>query len=219
MTDAKTLIQDIRANLLPTADAIRNHRYISAISDGRVSRKSLHDFCGNQFQMWKNNATQVSMARFASHPYRDVFLTPPEIEESAAKQVAALASDLGMDQQALEEFEPSAEAFGYAAYKAWLICFGAPSEMACARLFNLEVWSDTCTRIGQGLRTHYGLSADQTHFFDEFTGLDDLQTRSLTVIEEGLQKGHSPQSIARAARLMQDYELMFWDALAESEGL
>jgi hypothetical protein len=34
------------------------------------------------------------------------------------------------------------------------------------------------------------------------------------VIDEGLAAGESPLRAKRAARLLQAYELMFWDALA-----
>ena len=72
--------------------------------------------------MWKTHnadARAVAMFRFADHPYQAVFLTPPEVEESAAAAFAALGRCVGLTDP--DRFEPSAEAFGYAAYKAWLI--------------------------------------------------------------------------------------------------
>ena len=35
----------------------------------------------------------------------------------------------------------------------------------------------------------------------------------LAVVEEGLEKGVDPLRIRRAARMLQGYELMFWDAV------
>jgi hypothetical protein len=37
----------------------------------------------------------------------------------------------------------------------------------------------------------------------------------LAVLDEGLGAGDSPTRAGRAARLLQAYELLFWDTLAE----
>ncbi len=219
MTDARQLIDDTRAVLAESDDTIRGHRFVVAVEKGEVDRTALHAFCGYQYQMWKSNSTAVSMARFEDHPYRDVFLTPPEVEAGAAREIAALAERLGMNAAVLERFEPSAEAFGYAAYKAWLICFGSAAEMACARALNLAAWGYNCGKISHGLQTHYGLSSDETHFFDGFSGLEELEAKAAKVIDDDLRKGVEPYLITRAARLMQAYEIMFWDAMARDAGL
>lgn len=219
MTNARQLIDQTKAVLAETDSAIRGHRFVVAIEEGRVDRDALHHFCGSQYQMWKTNSAAVSMARFENHPYRDVFLTPPEVEAGAALEIAALAQRLGMDSAVLERFEPTAEAFGYAAYKAWLICYGSAAEMACARALNLSAWGYNCGKISRGLQNHYSLTADETHFFDEFSGLQELENKAATVIDADLQKGVDPKMITRAARLMQANETMFWDAMARHAGL
>ncbi|MCR9136584.1 MAG: hypothetical protein NXI27_11350 [Alphaproteobacteria bacterium] len=219
MTNARQLIDRTKAHLAEMDGAIRGHRFVVAIEQGQVDRDALHHFCGSQYQMWKTNSTAVSMARFENHPYREVFLTPPEVEAGAAREIALLAQRLGMDSTALEQFEPTAEAFGYAAYKAWLICYGSAAEMACARALNLSAWGYNCGKISHGLQSHYGLTADETHFFDGFSGLRELENKAVTVIDADLQNGINPVMITRAARLMQSYETMYWDAMARQAGL
>jgi len=39
------------------------------------------------------------------------------------------------------------------------------------------------------------------------------------VIQEGLDRGIPPRLIHRAARMLQGYELMYWDAMAEVAGI
>lgn len=219
MTNARQLIEETKTVLAETENKIRGHPFVVAIEEGRADIDALHIFCGSQYQMWKSNSDAVSMARFENHPYRDVFLTSPEVEAGAAREIATLATRLGMGAVALEGFEPTAEAFGYAAYKAWLICFGSAAEMACARALNLAAWGYNCDKISRGLQTHYGLSSDETHFFDEFTGLGELEEKAVSVIELDLQEGVEPFMVIRAARLMQAYEIMFWDSMARQAGL
>jgi hypothetical protein len=53
-------------------------------------------------------------------------------------------------------------------------------------------------------------------FFDFFAGpAEDFEARALQVLDEGLAASDSPALARRATRLLQAYELSFWDALAE----
>lgn len=219
MSEGLQLLNRARAATAETESRLRGHPFVTAVEQGHVDLAALHCFCGSQYQMWKSNSTAVSMARFENHPYRDVFLTSPDFEVGAAHEMVALAGRLGMDPTVLETFEPAAELFGYAAYKAWLICFGSAAEMACARALNLSAWGYNCSKLSHGLQTHYGLTPDETHFFDAFSGLQELQSKAAKVIDDDLQHGVEPFMIVRAARLMQSYELMFWDEMGRQAGL
>ncbi len=219
MTNAAELIAEARAAMAPTDRAVRDHRFVVAVEEGRVDRTALQRFAGNQYQMWIGNSNDVSMARFADHPYRDVFLTPPEVEAGAARGFATLAAALGMPADELESFEPDAAAFGYAGFKAWLICYGSAAEMACSRALNLEAWGACCRRISAGLRQHYGCTADDTAFLDFFVDLEELEKQAARVIDDDLARGVDPRRVIRAARMIQDYEKMFWDAMARLSGL
>ena len=203
-----------RTFLVATESQIRGHPAAVAVKQGQADRATLRYFCGNQYQMWKPNADarSVAMFRFSAHPYQSIFLTPPEVEERAAAAFAALGRCVGLDDP--DRYEPTAAAFGYAAYKAWLICYGSAAAIACSRALNLSAWGDNCALMSRGLRDHYGLSAEDTAFLDGFAGLPSFEAKALEIIEHDLRAGVAPQDIIRAARMMQDYELMFWDAMA-----
>ncbi|MEX3011698.1 hypothetical protein [Hoeflea sp. TYP-13] len=219
MANANEVIDEAKGVLAETESKIRGHAFVVAIEAGQADRAALQLFCGNQYQMWKPNAdaTSVAMFRFSDHPYRAVFLTPPEVEAGAAAAFVALGNRLGMDE--FDRFEPSAEAFAYAAYKAWLICYGSAAEIACARALNLAAWGHNCGMMSRGLQEHFGLSVDETAFLDGFSSLPSLEDRAAQVIDYDLRRGVEPYVIIRAARMMQDYERMFWDAMARQSGL
>jgi hypothetical protein len=66
------------------------------------------------------------------------------------------------------------------------------------------------------LRDTYDADDDAVAFFDFFTNPPaDFQARALAVLNEGLVAGDSPRRAHRASRLLQAYELSFWDALAQ----
>ena len=214
MTTARDVIDEAKTALAATQDRIRGHKAVVAVEDGQADRAMLRFFCGNQYQMWKPNrqARSVAMFRFSAHPYQSVFLTPPEVEEQAAAAFLALGRCVGL--QDPDGFEPTAQAFGYAAYKAWLVCFGSAAEIACARALNLSVWAYNCGLMSRGLRTHYGLDDKDTAFLDGFADMPSFEESAGQVIDHDLKEGVPPTVMVRAARMMQEYELMFWDAMA-----
>jgi hypothetical protein len=54
-------------------------------------------------------------------------------------------------------------------------------------------------------------------FFDAFAEpAPQFEADSLRVIQDGLDRGVDPAAVARAARLIQAYELMYWDAVHQA---
>jgi len=217
MATARDVIDEAKRVLATTEGRIRGHGAAVAIENGEADRALLRFFCGNQYQMWKPNkqARSVAMFRFCEHPYQSVFLAPPEVEERAAAAFLALGRCVGL--QDPDGFEPTAQAFGYAAYKAWLICYGSAAEIACARALNLSVWGHNCGLMSRGLRAHYGLDEEDTAFLDGFADMPSFEESAEQVIAHDLKQGVAPALIIRAARMMQAYELMFWDAMTAQQ--
>ena len=217
MTTARDVIDEAKRVLATTEGRLRGHRAAVAVENGQADRAMLRFFCGNQYQMWKPNeqARSVAMFRFTEHPYQSVFLTPPEVEEHAAAAFLALGRCVGLENP--DGFEPTAQAFGYAAYKAWLVCYGSAAEIACARALNLSVWGSNCGLMSRGLRAHYGLNGEETAFLDGFADMPCFEESAGQVIDHDLKEGVAPALNVRAARMMQAYELMFWEAMAAQE--
>jgi hypothetical protein len=68
--------------------------------------------------------------------------------------------------------------------------------------------------MADALPANYPLSQPDCAFFAHFAGpATELEQASLAVIDAGLAQGADPAGIARAARLLQAYELLFWDSL------
>ena len=60
-------------------------------------------------------------------------------------------------------------------------------------------------------------AAAEVAFFDLFaTSSEAFERGALAVITEGLDRGVDPRRIQRAARLLQDYELLYWDTLHQA---
>jgi hypothetical protein len=133
----------------------------------------------------------------------DTLQATGEAEALRLLEPFAAAVGLGAD------YEPLAGCQAYPAYVAWLALNGSPAEVALAFLANLESWGRSCARMRDALRPRYG--ADAVAFFDFFaTPPAGFEERALALIATG-----EPTSSRRAARLLQAYELLYWDTLAD----
>src|SRR5258707_14085685 len=110
------------------------------------------------------------------------------------------------------EHQPGADA--YAAYMDWVGAYGSPAEVAAAYLVNFAAWGEMCARLSRALRERHGLTEEQVHFLDLFAQDDPaFKPAALAIIQGGLDRGVPERLVRQAPRLLQGYELLFWDTL------
>lgn len=221
MADARELIIKIRTGLKPLEESILRHRYLEALQTGRVAREKLRIFAGQQYHIIASDLRSIALllsrhGNLASRPY---ILAVLEGENAAFEALAQFAHALEMSDEELSASEPIPAALVYSAFVAWLALYGSDAELAAAFAVNLPAWGANCGRISAALKAQYGLGAEAVSFFDLFATLPPADDTALAVIQGGLDRGVAPALIERAARLLQGYELMYWDAMAEAAAL
>ena len=221
MSRASTLVDEIRRDLQPVVEQLTHHPYIEALAEGRVPREQLRTFAGEQYAIIGSDLRSVAhlVGRFAGTPSLDFFLAVLEGERTAWRALGAFAQALGMTTDDLESYEPLAGAHAYTCYMAWLALFGSDAEVATAYLVNFPAWGDNCGRLSRILKERYGLAEADVAFFDFFaTPSPEFERSALAVIDAGLEAGLDPRLLRRAARLLQAYELLYWDTLLVRSG-
>lgn len=212
MVGATRLVDEIRTELATVRDELLAHPYISAVEEGLVELPQLRPFAGEQHAIISSDLR--SAAQLVARHGGDFFFGILTGERAALETLGAFASALGMSKDDIDAYEPQPGAHAYAAYMAWLAANASDAEVAAAFLVNFSAWGESCGRLGAALRTRYGLNADEVRFFDLFAepvpGFDEA---ALAIVAGGLQRGVSERRIRRAARLLQGYELMYWDTL------
>jgi len=135
-------------------------------------------------------------------------------EAAALEALQPLATAIGMAPADCDTYEPTPGAQAYSAYLAWLCLYGSEAEVAAALSVNFAAWGAACGRIVQALYQRYGWQEWEVRFFTQFTTApSDISPQALAVIEAGVARGMEARRIVRAARMLQGYELMFWDTL------
>ena len=219
MEKARALFEEMRAEMAPLEGRIREHPYVQAIEEGRIPRDRLRLFAGEQYHIITSDLRSVSLlfTRYGGSPSQEFFWGTLQGERAARDALLDFAGALHLGREDLEAYEPLPGAHAYTAYMAWLALFGSAAEVAAAFAVNFSAWGANCARLSAALKTRYGLQPPHVAFFDLFASPPpDLEEGALRVVEEGLSQGVKARRIKRAARLLQGYELMFWDTLEET---
>ena len=205
--DAAELVAAVQAELAPVERRLAEHPYLAELEAGRVPVESLHAFAGEQRAIITSDRRSFEhlAQRFPQPPAGDFFREMAAGEAEALKLLDPFAAAVGL----ADDYEPRAGCQAYPAYVAWLALNGLPADVALAFLANLESWGHSCARMRDALRPHYG--TDAVAFFDFFAAPPaGFEERALALIATG-----EPATARRAARLLQAYEVLYWDTLAD----
>jgi pyrroloquinoline quinone (PQQ) biosynthesis protein C len=216
---ARELIEEARRGIAAVEARIRQHPYLGALEARKMDRGKLATFAGQQWHIIESDLRSVALivARSASQATRDFFMGMLQGERAALDALAAFGKAVGLPGGDLAAAEPLPGAFAYSAYVAWLAQYGSAAEFAGAFLVNLEAWGANCGRMSRALQDHYGLTKPDVAFFDLFaTPPPAFEDRGLAVVDEGLAGGVDPARIRRAARMLQGFELLYWDSMLQA---
>ena len=216
MSDAKRLFSEMKKEMAGLEDRIRTHPFVAGVGSGAAPREVFPVFAGEQYHIIESDLRSVAnlLSRHPSQPAHDFFWGTLQGEKAALDSLLLFGKALGLDRDALSDHEPDPQAHAYTAYMAWLGAYGAAGEVAASFALNFSAWGENCARMSTGLRQHYGFSSEDVAFFDLFANPpEDLEDRAAEIVDHDLAHGLPPRRIKRAARLLQGYELMFWDAM------
>lgn len=216
MTDARLLVDEIRAKLAPVTQKVAQHPYVIALEEGLIERGNLRVIAGEQYTIISSDLRSIAglVGRHGHLPSRKYLLELLQGEATAGDALLSFAKALDMCEQDLRAYEPIAECQAYPAYVSWLASYGSDAAFAAAFLVNLPAWGANCRRISKALQVRYLLPNEAVAFFEGFAASPPtFEEESLAVIQTGLDRGAEPADIRRAARMLQSFELLYWDAL------
>lgn len=214
--EASTLIIQIQRNLEKVNRQLLQHPYVQSIEQAKIPQQKLRIFAGEQYTIISSDLRSVAylVTRFGTSPGRDFFLGILHGEKAAFEALQVFSRALGLSETDLHVYEPLPGAHAYTAYMAWLALYGSGAQVAAGYLVNFPAWDMNCGRLSRGLKDHFEMNEEQVRFFDFFaTPPPTFEAQALAVIQHGLDRGEDPRLVGRAARLLQAYELMYWDAL------
>lgn len=147
----------------------------------------------------------------------DFFRTLAEGETLALERLGALVAACGVEKAEADAYEPRAGCQAYPAYVAWLALNGSPADVVLALTANFAAWGAYCATLARALPDRYGFSEEDCGFFAFFADpAPDLERQALAAVRAGMDRGLDPTGSAlRYGKLLQRYEAMFWETLAD----
>jgi hypothetical protein len=211
-----SLMGEMKDLLRPLEEKILRHPYLADLEEKKIGREKLRYFVGEQHRIITSDLRSVGLllSRHGLPPGREFFWMVLQGEVEALKGLDRFASALGITGRELEAYEPLPEAQAYKAYMAWLSVYGSAAEVAGAFLANFPAWGVNCGRMRKALMEGYALRGEDLYFLELFsTPVADFEEKARLVIDDGLSRGVTTSTIKEASRMLQGYELMFWDGL------
>jgi thiaminase len=213
---AQTLVRTIQEALHPVEQRLRQHPYLQALEAGTIAPLRLRHFVGEQCHIIPSDLRSLALllSRCPEPVSQQFFYAVLQGEAAALAALEPLVVTVGLTPAARDAYEPAPGAQAYSAYLAWLCLYGSAAEVAAALAVNFAAWGANCGRMAQALRQRYSWPESAVQFFTQFaTAPAEVSPQAMAVMAAGLQQGVAAQRMVRAARMLQSYELMFWDTL------
>jgi pyrroloquinoline quinone (PQQ) biosynthesis protein C len=221
VSDALQLVGKIRSDLQSLEEKILGHPHLKALEERRVPLSLLKVFAGQQHHIISSDLRSIALmlSRLGMLPSRHFLMNVLQGESAALDALHAFAEALGLKASDLESFEPLPGAHAYCTFVAWLALYGSDAELAGAFLVNFPAWGANCGRMRKTLHEKYGIAPAALSFFDLFADMPPFHQEAIAIIQNALDRGLPARLIHGAARMLQGYELMFWDAMAGVAGV
>lgn len=204
---AKTFLSNIREKLSKENEKILNHGFILDAEKGRLSLEKIKLFIVQQHYIVNHDmkSLAIMLSRSKDEDEEEFFYFLVTGDKEAFIRLKTLAKELN-----IKEFNNIIpEAVSYTHYLSWLANYANAGEQAAALVVNIPVWGGACKKLGEALRKNYGIKS--LGFFELFSMPSNIEEMALKVMEKYIDEYES--TMERCIKLIQAYELMFWDGI------
>jgi thiaminase len=209
---ASNFLQNLRQQLSKENEKILNHKFVKDTEDGTLSVEKLKLFATQQYYTVNHDLRSLAamLSGSTNDDEVDFFRMLVDGDREALKKLILISTELGLREVDLDSAVVLGGAASYTHYLAWLASYANAGEQATALTVNLPVWGSNCRRLGNALRNQYGLK--ETGFFELFSGpTEAIEAPAVKIMDNYLERHSS--GMERCARLIQTYELSFWDTV------
>src|SRR4029453_4498724 len=134
-------------------------------------------------------------------------------EALALPLLLAFGAHVGLNEQDLAAYEPRPKGQTYPSRVAWIAANADRASAAASFLVNFGVLGENMARLRDALIGVYGFAPEDIAFFTFFAEpIPGFEDDAIEVMAAGLLEGACPRDVRRSARLLQAYELDFWQA-------
>ncbi|GAA2825574.1 thiaminase II/PqqC family protein [Crossiella cryophila] len=192
------------------------NRLVPRIAAGEAPVAVFAALAGEQYRVISSDwRSLLHLAARAETPAaKQYFATMAAGEGIALERVVDFAAAAGLDEDGLRDYQPLPGCQAYPSYLAWLALNGDITSVILALNVNFGAWGEYCGTVSRALESHYGFSEAGRGFFDFFAApAPQLLELAMDAVRAGLEAGDSVHAAHGYGRLLQAYELSFWNSL------
>lgn len=200
-----------------TENTLRDHPVVRAAAAGTMSLEVVRLVLKEEYYIEDTDLRSMALAISRSRTDASIsfFKDALESESVARSKLSTMAEGMGITDVDLKSYMPMPAAHAYTAELTEIAAFHGTGALAAAFAVNFPAWGRMCGRLADGLVKNYGMSEEDVGFLRWFAAPlpDDYDEQATAVITDSMQAGETLCGIERAVRLLQGYEVMFWDAV------
>ncbi|MES1244283.1 MAG: hypothetical protein ABUT39_21940 [Acidobacteriota bacterium] len=217
---ARRLVRQIREDLRPVENQIRRVPFVTRVESGKASVELIAAVVAEEYSIIRSDMNSFSQMAAQWDSQGSTFFGDLAFgEELALPLVLDFAATVGLDEEDLIAYEPRPESQTYPSRVAWIASNADRASAAASFLVNFAVFGENMGRVRDALLDVYGFTPEQVEFFSFFAEpIPGFEDDAIAVIARGLQEGACPRDVRRSARLLQAYELDFWQAASDPPG-
>jgi thiaminase len=201
----------------PTLAAIREHRFVTDIREGKVPAEGLRRFAVAEYWYMRGGVKHFALS----------VLNAPDLETQRffherlsgeleyLHRFGAFIEALGLSEQEVEQEVPPSQALNAVNYLFRLSVEAGPAEKGVAWFLVGRVFADTCEAMRIGLTTHYRIPEEAVEFFSiphvRSQRFVDGIARLISLYGAG---GSQQTGLEQVAARILAYEKDFYDSLA-----
>lgn len=218
---ARLLVEQIRTDLAEVEDQIRDVEFVTQVEAGTASVELIAAVVAEEYSIIKSDLKSFKRmaarwdSRQGSHFFGDLAFG----EALALPLVLDFAETVGLSEADLIAYEPRPRSQTYPSRVAWIASHADRASAAASFLVNFGVFGENMARVRDALVEVYGFTPAEVEFFSFFAEpIPGFEDDAIEVIADGLRQGACPRDVRRSARLLQAYELDFWQAASDPPG-
>jgi hypothetical protein len=217
---ARRLVAQIRVDIAGVEDEIRNVPFVAQVEAGTASVEQIAAVVAEEYSIIRSDLNSFNqMAERWDSPQSSFFGDLAFGEALAQPLVLDFAANVGLDEADLIAYEPRPKGQTYPSRVAWIASNADRASAAASFLVNFGVFGENMARVRDALLDVYGFTPGEIEFFSFFAEeIPGFEEDAIEVIAKGLQEGACPRDVRRSARLLQAYELDFWQAASDPPG-
>jgi len=217
---ARLLVAQIRTDLAAVEDQIRDVEFVSQVEAGTASVEVIAAVVAEEYSIIRSDLKSFKrMAARWDYPGSSFFGDLAFGESLALPLVLDFAETVGLSEADLIAYEPRPRSQTYPSRVAWIASHADRASAAASFLVNFGVFGENMARVRDALVEVYGFEPSEVGFFSFFAEpIPGFEEDAIEVIADGLRQGVCPRDVRRSARLLQAYELDFWQAASDPPG-